>query len=387
MPRFLPPSATPIPLRDVFAGLSKCMGTGALNEFRKDICQYFGVRNCYFASSGRAALSLVLQSLHRLDPKRDEVLLPAFTSFSVPSAVAHAGLKISLYDLDRATLSPDIESLRMAVNDRSLCMVVCHLYGYPCDMDNVMQVADQFGLPVIDDAAQAMGATFAGQPVGTFGEAGLFSLSRGKNISTVDGGILVTNSPRIAAELERRKLAPVGIDKHLSLVFRSAVLSIMLHPQLYGIPAKISSLKLGASFFNPEFPENRLTSFQAGIGRRMLRRLKSINASRRLKAALLARELSSQVILPQIVPTADPVFLRLPVYVSNAAAAARINRGIVRSYPAPLNEIDPLKPFLANQGTFPNAANLSRQIVTLPTHRYLNAADIREIAASISRSN
>jgi perosamine synthetase len=379
MLRYLPPSAAPISLFDILAGLLSCINQASLRGFKEDICRYFSVRYCYLASSGRAALSMLFRSLHNLKPERDEVLLPAFTSFSVPSAVAHAGLKVSLYDLDRDTLSPDVDSLCGAISDKTLCIVVCHLYGYPCDMSSVLSVAKQSGVPVIDDAAQAMGATYRGRMVGTLGKAGLFSLSRGKNISTVDGGILVTNSPQLAAELERQALAPLRIREHLSLIGKSIVLSLLLHPMLYGIPARISSLKLGASVFEPNFPEHQFTSFQAGIGRRMLRRLKRINSARRQKAKLIANNLASHAKLPQIVAGAEPVFLRLPVYVRDASASVRINLGIVPSYPTSLDEIKSLQPLLINRRTFPTAGALAREIVTLPTHQYLNSADINEI--------
>jgi perosamine synthetase len=381
MLRYLPPSGVPITPSDIISGLWSCLHRSTVKGFKSDICRYFNVEHCCLTSSGRAALSTLFQALHQLSPNQDEVVLPAFTSFSVPSAVANAGLRVALYDLDGENLSPDIASLREAISERTLCVVVCHLYGYPCDMDAVLAVTRGIGVPVIDDAAQAMGAIYRGHRVGTMGEAGVFSLSRGKNISTVEGGIIVTNSTRLVKELEKMEPEQVGIRGHLGLIGRALILSALLHPMVYGIPARIPSLHLGASVFEPDFPVSQFTPFQAGIGRRMLRRLERINSTRRQKARFFTDRLASHTRLPEIVSGAEPVFLRLPVFVRNASTAAKISHGIVPSYPTSVSEIESLKPLLTTAGDFPSARKLSREIVTLPTHQFLNRSDMFKIVA------
>lgn len=383
MPRYLPPSGVPIRLSDIIAGLCSCLGESARTRFGDDIRRIFGVRHCFFTSSGRGGLSMILTALHRLRPDRDVVLLPAFTSFSVPSAVVNAGLKVSLYDLEPATLSPDVDSLRGAVSDRTLCIVVCHLFGYPCDMDAVLALANEKGIPVVDDAAQAMGATYKGRPAGTMGSAGLFSLSRGKNISAVDGGILVTDDPELAREIEKQVLEPVGIREGIALALKALVLSLLLQPLLYGFPARLPFLKIGASFFEPDFPLQRFTSFQAAIGRRMLGRLRAINTARREKAGLFMECLTSTCKFPETVAGAEPVYLRLPVLPGKSSATARPELGIVRSYPVPLNEIEELKPHLVNNAVFPKAQLLANGIVTLPTHQFVTEEDQKKITKAV----
>jgi len=306
-------------------------------------------------------------------------VLPAYTSFSVPSAVANAGLQAALYDLNIETLSPDIASLQEAINERTLCVVVCHLYGYPCDIDAVLAVAKEAGVPVIDDAAQAMGATFRGRKMGTMGDAGLFSLSRGKNISTVDGGIVVTNSHELAREFENIALKRVGLVQGCLLVVKALILSLMLHPLLYGIPGRLPFLNIGTSVFNPNFPLQRFTAFQAGIGRRILRRLEKINADRREKAHLIMERLACKLKFPTIIPGADPVYLRLPVIDGSTPLGTHPELGIVSSYPAPLDEIEGFKPYLARNIDFPGAKHLGKKIITLPTHEFVRKEDIEKI--------
>lgn len=383
--RYLPPSGVPIGLSDIIAGVCGSAGSSATVTFQEEICRYFAVGHCFFVSSGRAGLSMIFQALHRLRPDRDEVILPAFTSFSVPSAVVNAGLKVSLYDLDGATLSPDLESLRAAITDRTLCIVACHLFGYPCDMDAVLGLAGEKGIPVVDDAAQAMGATYRGRMAGTLGYAGLFSLSRGKNISAVDGGIVVTDSAELAQELEKLRLDPVGILDGITLAAKALILSLLLHPLLYGVPARLPFLNIGASFFEPEFGLQRFTSFQAVIGRRMLSRLKAINQARREKARLLTEGLARLVQFPRVLVGAEPVYLRLPVIPGRAGLKAVPALGIVHSYPAALNEIEELAPHLVNDRSFPTAKLLAAGLVTLPTHGLTTGSDLKNISAVMAK--
>lgn len=181
IPRSLSPSGVSINLGDLCAAIGGIFANNRhLEQFREEVCRYFDVKHAFFASSGRASLAQLFKAMAKLRPGKDQVLLPAYTSFSVPSAVVKAGLKVALYDVDPETLSPDINSLKNVVSSSTLCVVVCHLYGYPCDMDAVRGALKGSEIFLVDDAAQAMGARYKGAWVGTLGDAGLFSFSRGK---------------------------------------------------------------------------------------------------------------------------------------------------------------------------------------------------------------
>lgn len=383
--RALPPSGVPIKPTDILAGFGTMFsGEKAITSFNQDVCRKFGVRHAITVSSGRAGLSMLFRAMQKLYPGRTEVLLPAFTSFSVPSAVVNAGLKVSLYDIDQTTLSPVCSSLASAINDKTLCIVVCHLFGYPADLDTVLKVAQEHQIPVIDDAAQAMGACFKGRLVGTFGAAGLFSLSRGKNITAVDGGIVVTNDDSLAKELAAVALEPVGMKAHLVLMIKAVVLSFLLHPRCYWLPRSIPALNIGVSLFEPHFVLQRFTAFQAGIAQRMLRRLDGINSGRRRIAERFTKLFSgnSAVELPQTVSGSDSVFLRFPVIVSRGAESPEL--GVVRSYPAPIQQVPDIVPFLSTTQDFPGAVQLAERIMTLPTHCYVTDDDCQKVARTVS---
>ena len=383
--RALSPSGVPIKLTDLLAGMGAMFsGEKAITSFNQEVCQVFGVRHSITVSSGRAGLSMLFRALLKLHPGHTVVLIPAFTSFSVPSAVVNAGLKVSLYDINPATLSPVCASLSSAINDKTLCIVICHLFGYPADLDEVLKVAQERQIPVIDDAAQAMGARYKGRQVGTFGTAGLFSLSRGKNITAVDGGVVVTNDDVLAKELVSVKVEPVGFKNHLALMIKAVVLSFLLHPRCYWLPRSIPSLNIGASLFDPNFVLERFTAFQAGIAKRMLRRLDGINAERKRIADRVTNLISgiNTVKLPQTVVGGEPVFLRYPIMVSRAIEKPEL--GVVRSYPAPVHLIQGIGPFLSTNQDFPGAMLLAERLLTLPTHCYVTDDDCQKVVKAVS---
>lgn len=385
----LPPSAASLHLRDILAGL-KAMGNGqgAVEDLREAVRKKFGVRHVFFSTSGRAGLSAGLQALRLLNPGRDEVLLPAYTSFSVPSAVVNAGLKVSLYDLHPETLAPDLDSLEAALTSNTLCVVACHLFGYLVDLDPLRDICRANGAALLDDAAQAMGARIGGRLAGTMGDVGLFSLSRGKNMTAVDGGIVLTDRDDVAEGLsaitEVNELKPWALMRQVS---NSLALTIMLHPNAYWLPASLPFLNIGASFFDPIFPVESMDSYRAGLALSVMERLDTLNAGRRNVAVSLLSKLDKlgrvQVIRP--LPGAEPVFLRLPLLPEKDewphGRVPEIQKlGVVRSYPLALQDIATLKSHIVGSKNCPMAALLAKNILTLPTHGFVQDADLMAMA-------
>ncbi|MBU3917174.1 aminotransferase class V-fold PLP-dependent enzyme [bacterium] len=388
--RTLPPTAAPIDFSDILAGLKHdASGVNHIKSLKEDIRLHFGVKHCFLVSSGRAALTMILLAMKNLQNKtKNEVVLPAYTSFSVPSAVVRAGLKVSLCDIDPETMGIDIESLKKALSDKTLCIVICHLFGYPCNLEAILKVAREKKIFVIDDAAQSMGATFKGKPLGTFGDAGLFSLSRGKNITTVDGGIIITNSDDIAEQISKIRLKHVNILDRLGIIFRAMTMSVLLRPIFYWIPQGLPFLRLGASIFSTKFDLKEFTEFQAKIGQRMFKKLDKINDIRKKIAKKLIAALSGcdNIKFPKEIECAESVFLRLPLICDVKCECGQPSLGVVRSYPHPLNEIIKLRPHLVNYNkSFPKAKLFSDQLWTLPTHKFVEQKDIENILSHFSK--
>jgi dTDP-4-amino-4,6-dideoxygalactose transaminase len=148
------------------------------------------------ASYGRMAFYYILKALDL--PPGSEVVFPALTFWVVPELARVAGLKVVFADVDPATFTIDPASLERAITPATRAVVPTHLYGLPCDMDAIMSIARRHDLRVIEDCAHALGATFRGKPVGTFGDAGFFSFQTLKPLNCYGGGLALLRDPALA---------------------------------------------------------------------------------------------------------------------------------------------------------------------------------------------
>jgi dTDP-4-amino-4,6-dideoxygalactose transaminase len=181
------------------------VGTGPkVQRFESMLSDYLGVPNCRCVSSCTAALIL---SMHLLGiGPGDEVLVPAMTFVASANAVEHAGARPVLVDSEPATGLIDLDAAEAAITPRTRAIMPVHLAGRPANMDRINALRDRHGLTVIEDAAHAIGAQWRGRKIGAFGNLAAFSFYVTKNISTIEGGALVTEDPNLAAEVERLAL-------------------------------------------------------------------------------------------------------------------------------------------------------------------------------------
>ena len=162
-------------------------------------------------SSGKAALAVALLAMRSLSPRR-KVILPAYTCFSVPSAIVKAGLEPVPCDIAPGTFDYDDAKLSLLLDDGVLCVISVHLFGIPSNTARVKQMCAGRGIFVVEDAAQAMGVSQDGVMLGTRGHVGFFSLGRGKNLTCGTGGLIVSNRDDVCEAVGRvvETLAPVG---------------------------------------------------------------------------------------------------------------------------------------------------------------------------------
>ncbi len=189
--RQLAPSGTPITAKEITFWLRSVFSqSSTVQMFTNTICHYLGVKYCFFVSTGRAAMTILLQSLAELtNPKKNIVIIPAYTCFSVPASIIKAGLKIKVCDVNPHTLDFDYDKLRQIDFDNVLGIVSGNLYGIPNNLDLLEKISKENNVFFIDDAAQCLGGRSAmGRHAGTFGDAGIFSLDKGKVITSMNGG-------------------------------------------------------------------------------------------------------------------------------------------------------------------------------------------------------
>ncbi|GAA1371324.1 DegT/DnrJ/EryC1/StrS family aminotransferase [Catellatospora chokoriensis] len=163
---------------------------------------HFGFGHCVAVSNGTAALSLALAALG-VGPG-DEVIVPALSFIATGLAPVHQMAVPVFADIDPVTFNIDPDDIERRITDKTAAIIPVHLHGAPADMDRITAIAARHGIPVIEDAAQAPGATHRGRPVGGIGTAGAFSLQVSKNIPTCgEGGLLVTGDAELAAAMRR----------------------------------------------------------------------------------------------------------------------------------------------------------------------------------------
>ena len=388
--RQIAPSGTPIRMADLAAlVLGAFSQPRNLELFREAVCASFRVRHCFFVSSGRAGMTLILRSLMALsDRRKTEVVVPSYTCYSVPASIRKAGLNVRVCDVDSVSFGYDLRCLEKMDFSNVLCIVTSNLYGIPDDLPALERIAVRHDIRLIDDAAQCMGGRVDGRFAGTFGDAGLFSLDKGKNITTIEGGIIVTRFDEMADALriEYERLPSSEFSRSAINFLKMILYAVFLRPGLYWIPNRLPFLGLGSTVYSEEFAVEKYHAILAGIGVRLLGRLREINEVRIANAEFLMKGLEGtpRLVLPAPGEQASPVYLRFPVRFLDEegrdrciAELRRLGISASPSYPGAVNDIPEVRAGLREEETrLPGGRILTKRIVTLPTHPYVRRDDL-----------
>jgi perosamine synthetase len=197
------PLAKPYVGKEEIKALTQVIRSGQLSlgpklpEFEKKFAALIGVRHAVAVNSGTSGLHLCLKSLN-IKPG-DEVITTSFSFVASSNPVIYEGAKPVFADIDEKTYNIDPEKLKAAITNKTKALVIVHLFGQPCDMDAIMKIAGERDIPVIEDACEALGAKYNKRPVGTFGKAAVFAFYPNKQITTGEGGMIVTDDDAIAS--------------------------------------------------------------------------------------------------------------------------------------------------------------------------------------------
>ena len=324
-----------------------------LEAFEEELAAYSGVRHAVGLASGTAALSVALQALG-VEPG-DEVIVPAFTYFASASSVTSIGAKPVFADVEPARLGLDPERVAAAVTPRTKAVMAVHLYGLSMDLEPILAVGGRKGIPVLEDAAQAVGAGDAGSPVGARSAGAALSFFPTKNLGALgDAGAFLTND---AARAERVRLLRV-----------------------HGDAGNYRHTALGTNA--------RLDALQAAFLRTKLRYLPGwIEERRRLAARYRSALAGTPVVLPPEPAGAPHTYHQFTVRTPERDALQRhlATRGISTRvyYPIPL----PAQPAFASlghrEGEFPVSELLAREVLSLPIFPGLGDARLDRVAEEI----
>jgi perosamine synthetase len=251
----------------------------ALVGLEADWADYLGVAHCVATSSGTAALHSAIVSLG-IQPGA-EVIVPAHTYISTAAAVAHHGAVPVFCDIDERTFNIDPGLIEERITDRTAAIMPVHLHGLPADMDEIQATADRHGLAIIEDAAQAHGATYKGRKAGALGNCAAFSLNATKNLAAGEGGLFVTDDPELFAVARRFSNRGEDVPN--------------LGPDEFRVKSYVSH-GLGWNYRTQELP--------AALARSQLRRLTRYTQNAQRNAAILTEGLTGLAgLAPPYVPS------------------------------------------------------------------------------------
>jgi perosamine synthetase len=385
---YIAPAGTPISLLDLALGLGKgALSDQPARELTVGLQRHSGHPHAWLMSSGRAAMTVIINAMRDVSPSadKDEIIIPAYTCYSVPAAIERAGLKVRLCDIDPNTLSYDMAQLRATDFSRALGIVTANLYGLPNDLTAIELLAKERGVFMLDDAAQALGASIDGRPVGGFGDVGLYSFDKGKNISTMQGGAIVARNAPLAAAIERRFniVSRTSFRETTVLTAKLAAYAILLRPWPYGVVHRLP-LGLGQTPYETECPMTQYSQMLAGVGYRLFKRLDHLTAARRANANAWCEALISSSDFRPIAgsPNSQPAYVRFPALARDSirrakliAAFGKLGIGATGSYPRALCDVPEAKKVIVNDDAnrtdvFLGARRVAATILTLPTHPY-----------------
>ena len=323
--------------------------------FEAEFAAWCGATHCVGLGSGTAALELTLRALGV--GAGDEVITVAHTFIATAEAISAVGATPVFVDIDPQTYNLDPDAFAAAIRDQTRAVMPVHLYGQPCDMTRIRAIAAEHGLAVIEDAAQAHGADWAGSPVGHFGDAACFSFYPGKNLGAYgDAGAVVTNDAELAAQVR--------------LLRNHGRRSKYLHDQIgFG---------------------HRIDTLQAAILRAKLPHLRKWTESRQRLAARYDELLTDVgVTLPHVAVDANPVWhlyvIRTPARDALLTSLNEDGIGAGVHYPVPLH----LQPAYAQlgyrAGELPVTEEVAATCLSLPLYPEMSNAQQDQVISAVQR--
>lgn len=330
-----------------------------LRKFEAAFAEFLGVEHALAVSNGTVALHLALVALG-IGPG-DEVIVPDLTFAASASAVIHAGATPILVDVERTSWTLDLDKAASAIGPRTRAIMPVHLYGQPADMDGVKALADHHGLLVVEDAAEALGSTWRGRRVGSFGDAATFSFFANKIVTTGEGGMVVFAD---AAKADRgRRLRDHGMN-----------------------PAK--------RYWHDEVGFNyRMTNMQAAIGLAQMERIDRFIEGKLRLAERYGKGLAgvSGVILPETRPEVLNTYWAYSILLADCPSLEERDRVIARlarlgigTRPLfyPLHTMPAFRAFAGNRD-FPATEYLSARGLSLPSAVNLEDREIDFVCRSL----
>ncbi len=323
--------------------------------FEEAFAKYCGVDYCVGCGNGLDALMLSLRALGV--GKGDEVIVPSNTFIATALAVTYVGATLVFVEPDIRTFNINPALIEEKITDKTKAIMPVHLYGQACDMDPIMEIAKKHNLFVIEDCAQAHGATYKGKTIGTFGDAAGFSFYPGKNLGALgDAGATVTNNKEIADKL--RALGNYGSDYKYHHIYQ-------------GTNSRLDELQ--AAFLSAKIPF-----------------MDKMNKNRREIAQKYLDGINNpSVVLPYVMPECEHVWhvfaIRCDRRDELAAYLEEKGIGVNKHYPIPMHMQECYKDLGIKKGELPVAEEISATELSLPLYYGMTDEEINYVIDSINQ--
>lgn len=369
--------------------------------FESAFAARLGAVRAVATSYGRMAFRYILQAFDF--PAGSEIVMPALTFWVMPEIARQLGLKPVFADVDPVTFNVTAASLERVITARTVAVVPTHLWGLPCDMDPIVEMAKRHGLAIIEDCAHALGAQYRGRPVGTFGDAAVFSLQTFKPLNGYGGGVAVIRSGELASRVAALAAAepPPGVERVKGRLWHGRVLRLATRPDVFTwtlFPLLYASTRLHWSidmyFWEkirpldplPDDYHERIGNVQAAIAREGLTHLEGWTAARQRHALRMSAMLERVpgVRVPFVPADRTHVFYQYCAYVPDRVAV--VDRCLRRGVDLETLHVD-LCPELALFGSghapCPGAKETTRTI-QIPIYEKLSAEQLDRVGAVVS---
>jgi len=333
-----------------------------VEAFERELANYIGCKHVICVNSGTAALHLAFEVL---EVKGKKVVTSPFSFAATANSILYAGGTPVFVDIDLETYNLDVKAVRESIDEDVVAIEPVDLFGHPAELDEILKIAGEKELKVVEDAAQAIGAEYKGVKIGSISDITCFSTYATKNLHTGEGGFLTTNDDETARRL--RILRNQGQD------------------------GKYNHVALGYNY--------RMTEIQAAIGRVQLKKIEELTEARIKNAEYLTKGLKQVdgLILPKAKPYVRHVYNQYAIridseklgYVRDQIVKEIINQGVEAAIHYP--KIIPLQPYYKakfhfKEGCFPAAEEASKTIFSIPVHPFLTTEQLDKIIDAVEKA-
>ncbi|MCK4689011.1 MAG: DegT/DnrJ/EryC1/StrS family aminotransferase [Candidatus Marinimicrobia bacterium] len=365
-----------------------------IQRYREILKSYLNVENLLLVNSGTTACYILFELFKKIrkSEKQNEIILPAYTAPSLLLPIKAANLKAVLVDTNPNDFNMDTKQIPNLISSRTLAVMPVHMFGLPCEVESLLKLTDGSDIFILEDGASALGTTVNKQHIGTTAPFGFYSLNRGKNVSTLAGGIIVWKNDDYSELFQQyvNELTTLSTLAKFIMFLKFIGLSLAVRPFTYTLMSPIVS-KFKYTTLHSHFDSFKYTTMQAALGINIWKRIDDLT-ERRIengKALLNVFKNRNGIITPVIPEDAEAAFNQFPIVIDDLKKRKRLqkellNQGIETTlmYEKPLHHIFP-ELYSPGDDPFPNATYLAEHLLLIPPHAQIRCSTINTIKEAV----